>query len=100
MTTQAAKPFQVTLIVAGVIAVLIALNVVIARPWDTNRNALCEVLAENHIQARTQYLEAVTDSDNEVLYTKQNASFDVLGQTCGWEQAQAADMQARVVLES
>ena len=85
------------LISAITVAALASLHIMAAQPWNTAASASCGSLAESHVVAQVAYLEAQAASDTP-LGAARDTTFAELGMTCGWEEAQAADMAAYVVL--
>ncbi len=98
MNSQRVKPGQAILIIAAAIAVIAAAILFVSQPWNSARTAQCDELFDQHVQTRTEYLSLPNEEDKAAFYPEQSATFEELGNTCGWEQAQAADMQARVSL--
>ena len=72
-----------------------AVNAVAAQPWNSAASASCADLAERHLRAQHDYLEAGADSQSD-LGAVRDTTFAELGIACGWEEAQAADMAAYV----
>lgn len=89
--------WALVLISAMTVAALAGLHLIAAQPWSTGASASCGSLAESHVVAQVDYLEAQATSDTP-LQAARDTTFAKLGMTCGWEEAQAADMAAYVVL--
>ncbi len=98
MNSQRVKPGQAILIIAAAIAFVVAASLIVSQPWNPTRTAQCDQLFVQHVQTRMEYLSLPTEEDKAAFDSEQGATFNELGNTCGWEQAQAADMKARVTL--
>lgn len=85
------------LIAAVTVATLAGLHVIATQPWNAAASAACGSLSESHVVAQVAFLEAQTSSDSS-LRAARDTTFAELGMTCGWEEAQAADMAAYVAL--
>lgn len=98
MTSGSGRRIGALVLIAGLVVVALAgLHVIATQPWNAAASAACGSLAESHVVAQVVYLEAQVPSDSE-LGAARDTSFAELGMTCGWEEAQAADMAAYVVL--
>jgi len=98
MNAERVKPGQAILIIVATIAVVVGISLFVSQPWNSARNTQCDELFDLHVQTRMDYRALPTEEEKVTLYQGQSDTFENLGNTCGWEQAQSADMQARVTL--